>query len=310
MRAPRFERIVIGVDFSDASRAAVDWAAGNFPDAELTLVHCLDLPGLPSFLSRHEDRRRRMLALAREGATERLATLAHSLGTVRVHTEVRECRPVEGLVSALRAASADLAVVGVTGLRLDGSQRGQMGHTAERLARRSPVPVLLCGAPGHEHPRRLLVALDESDMTPHVLAWTRTLAARFDAKVTAVHVVSSAILTHVLTMAAAGGAPDNELPDSVREEFRDDADGWINEMVLAGLDPQRVTSEVEFGEPGQEIVAASARLDSDLIVLGSKGAGAVRRAFLGSVVSEVLRWARCPVLVVVDPNEDDRAADG
>ena len=75
-------------------------------------------------------------------------------------------------------------------------------------------------------------------------------------------------------------------------------------MVRVGLGPARVTSEVDFGEPGQEIVAAAVRQHSDMIVLGSRGAGSVRRALLGSVVSEVLHQAPCPVLVVVDPEDE------
>ena len=300
----RIDRIVVGVDFSEPSSSAARWIARSFPTAELVLVHCIDLPHVPRFLARHATPRESLLDLARAGAAERLALLAGSVAPVRVRTEVREGAPVEGLVDAARECGAAMVVVGVTGTRLDGWLRGQLGRTADRLARCSPVPVLLCAGSLPDRPRRLLVALDDSDITPHVLAWTRELADRFDARVTAVHVVSSAVLTHVMTMAAAGGASDVEVSRETREEFRDDADGWINEMVVAGLDPARVTSEVDFGEPGQEIVAASARLDSDIIVLGSRGAGAVRRTLLGSTVSEVLHHARCPVLVVVDPEDD------
>ena len=304
MPTPRIQRIVVGVDFSQPSISALAWVAQNFQDAELMLVHCLELPHLPAFLARHAAARDRTRELASEGARERLAILGHSLGSAHVQTEVRECTPVEGIIASTSAFNADLVVVASTGAKLGASLRGRLGRTAERLARISSVPVLLHTGARREHLRRLLVAVDDSEITPHVLAWTRYLAARFDARVTAVHVVSSAVMTHVLTMAAAGGASDAEVSREAREEFRDDADGWINEMVTSGLDPERVTSEVEFGEPGQEIIAASLRLDSDMIVLGSKGAGVVRRALLGSVVSEVLHWARCPVLVVVDPTDE------
>ena len=300
----RLARIVIGVDFSQPSNAAVEWTARAFPDAELTLVHCVAPPRVPSFLSRHAVARDRALALAREGALERLGTLGHGLARATVRTEVRECAPVEGLVAAAIAHDAHLVVVATTGTRMGGRERGRIGRTAERVARCSPVPVLLVAGAKRERPQRLLVAVDDSDMTPHVLAWTRHLAERFDASVAAVHVVSSAVLTHVMTMGPAGGASDAELAGRVREEFRDDADRWISRMVASGLDAARVTSEVDFGEPGQEIVVAAMRRESDLIVLGSHGAGAVRRALLGSVVSEVLHWAPCPVLVVVDPRDE------
>lgn len=300
----RIDRIVVGVDFSEPSSSAARWIARNFPDAELVLVHCIEVPHIPAFLARHAGSRETLIDLARTGAAERLSIFARALAPARVRTEVRESSPVEGIVAAAGASAADMVVVGATGTRLDGWLRGHIGRTADRLARCAHVPVLVCPGARPERPQRLLVALDESDITPHVLAWTRELASRFDAHVTAVHVVSSAVLTHVMTMASVGGASDAEVARETREEFRDDADGWINEMVTAGLDASRVTSEVDFGEPGQEIVAASLRLDSDLIVVGSRGAGAVRRTLLGSVVGEVLHHARCPVLVVVDPEDE------
>ena len=41
-----------------------------------------------------------------------------------------------------------------------------------------------------------------------------------------------------------------------------------------------------------------ARLDADLIVLGARGLGTVKRLLRGSVSEQVLRHARCPVLIV------------
>ena len=310
MRTPRIDRLVIGIDFSDASAAATEWVATSFPDAELVLVHCLEPPRVPAFLARRLGAPERTLALAREGAHGRLAEIARALGALGariVRTEVRECDAVEGIVASARAADASLVVVAATGIRLDGSLRGHIGRTSERLARSSPVPLLMFADGPRARPGRVVVALDDADITPRVLAWTRELSERWDARVTAVHVVSAAVMTHVLTMAAVGRASDADVTAAARDEFRADAEGWINSMVVAGLDPARVTSEIDFGEPGQEILAAAIRLDADLIVLGSRGAGAARRAFLGSVVTEVLHWSRCPVLVVVDPEDDTGA---
>jgi nucleotide-binding universal stress UspA family protein len=73
MRDQRIARIVVGVDFSEPSGAAVEWVARSFPDADLTLVHCLDAPRVPAFLARHAAPRQRMRELAREGASDRLA---------------------------------------------------------------------------------------------------------------------------------------------------------------------------------------------------------------------------------------------
>lgn len=54
--------------------------------------------------------------------------------------------------------------------------------------------------------------------------------------------------------------------------------------------------EVRRGEPAEVLVEVSGELD--LLVLGSRAYGPARRALLGSVSAEVMRRARCPVLVL------------
>jgi hypothetical protein len=42
---------------------------------------------------------------------------------------------------------------------------------------------------------------------------------------------------------------------------------------------------------------------ADLVVVGSRGLGAVRRLLLGTVSEKVLQHAPCPVLIVKDPGD-------
>ena len=57
-------------------------------------------------------------------------------------------------------------------------------------------------------------------------------------------------------------------------------------------------SHLRMGEVDLEIVALAEELGADLIVMGSRGLGGVRRALMGSVSDSVVRHAHCPVLVV------------
>ena len=50
--------------------------------------------------------------------------------------------------------------------------------------------------------------------------------------------------------------------------------------------------------PAEEIVALAEELGADLIVVGRRDRGQIRRALAGSVSDSVVRHARCPVLVV------------
>jgi nucleotide-binding universal stress UspA family protein len=57
-------------------------------------------------------------------------------------------------------------------------------------------------------------------------------------------------------------------------------------------------AHLRMGEVDLEIVALAEELGADLIVMGSRGLGGVRRALMGSVSNSVVRHAHCPVLVV------------
>ncbi len=52
------------------------------------------------------------------------------------------------------------------------------------------------------------------------------------------------------------------------------------------------------GRRDQQIVRLAEEIGADLIVIGSRGLGGVRRALMGSVSDSVVRHAHCPVLVV------------
>lgn len=62
-----------------------------------------------------------------------------------------------------------------------------------------------------------------------------------------------------------------------------------------------VKVSVAEGVPAEAILAAARRHDSDVIVVGARGLGPVRRLLLGSVSDRVLREARRPVLVARRP---------
>ena len=73
---------------------------------------------------------------------------------------------------------------------------------------------------------------------------------------------------------------------------------------------------VRHGRPASEIVIEADRFGADLIVVGARGHSAVERLLVGSVSSEVVDQAHCPVLVVRTPRfarvllATDGSADG
>jgi nucleotide-binding universal stress UspA family protein len=54
---------------------------------------------------------------------------------------------------------------------------------------------------------------------------------------------------------------------------------------------------MDAGEPAEQIVAEAADGSYDIVIVGSRGRGAMGRLVLGSVSAEVIAHAPCPVLV-------------
>jgi hypothetical protein len=69
--------------------------------------------------------------------------------------------------------------------------------------------------------------------------------------------------------------------------------GW---MKTSGIAVARV--HLRKGRADEEVIVLAEEIGADLIVMGSRGLGGLRRAPMGSVSDSVVRHANCPVLVV------------
>lgn len=119
-------------------------------------------------------------------------------------------------------------------------------------------------------------------------------AARTAAEVAAEH-GSELHLVHVLR-----DAPSARLLDSARSELerqgREVLDAQARSVEEAGASV--AGTHLRRGSPAEEILAVRDEVGADLVILGSRGLGPVRRAVLGSVSERVLHRAGVPVLVV------------
>lgn len=292
----KVERVVVGIDFSPASVDAARWVGRHFaPGAELVLAHVISIPD-PSPIARGKYPPRELLVgTMREGAEKRLREVSFSLGAARMWLEIREGDPVECIGALADDFSAEVVVTGAHGER--GGMLGRLGSTADRLVRASTRPVLLVTKPRLTTPRHMLVPLDKSDRVPAALSWASALSQQLGMRVTTLHVVTGGVSSGALTaLSVVSGTPPVDISPPIAAVS--DSNRWLDDVVAAGVSREHVNSEVAVGEPTHEIVAAAERLDADLIVMGRRGAGNLRRAVLGSVVAGVLRNAPCPVLVV------------
>lgn len=85
------------------------------------------------------------------------------------------------------------------------------------------------------------------------------------------------------------------LENALEEAIRSTAE--TTTKALAGRWPD-VRVRVADGPPTAAIIRAARRARADVIVMGWRGHGAVRRLLVGSISRDVVRAAPCPVLVV------------
>ncbi len=135
----------------------------------------------------------------------------------------------------------------------------------------------------------ILVAVDGSEQSDRAVATARDLARLSGGTVHLVHVREREVI------GGSGGASlEMEEPGVVEDLLK------LDSAVFADMGvPFTINVRDAFvGHVGSEIVAASRELPADLIVMGSRGRGAIGHLLLGSNAYKVLHLSDCPVLVV------------
>lgn len=91
------------------------------------------------------------------------------------------------------------------------------------------------------------------------------------------------------------------------EDVDDKARADIDEAVArdySGRVPESVVFKVEMriGEASQVILDYASESQTDLLILGRQGRGALTQWLMGNVTVKVTRRARCPILVIPNNN--------
>jgi nucleotide-binding universal stress UspA family protein len=283
-------RIVVGVDDSAPADVALCWAVqeAEVRRAAIELVHAYGLQVRAPLTSSSRELAERTM--------ERIVGRNRSiLDTVKWDTTLV---PVFGVPysEALSDAGdeADLVVVGSRGLGGFGALL--LGSTSYRTVGHAPCPVAVVrGEPDTSAagtPHRIVVGLDGSRIARRALRWALDEAELRDVPLTLVH---------------ACPGPTDVSQDRVQPDAHaDEAHGTIREQALEVID---LALEIVEPSPGIHIdrVAAvgspaSVLLDrataNTLLVVGTRGHGAIGRALVGSVSHQCLHHAQVPVIVV------------
>jgi nucleotide-binding universal stress UspA family protein len=82
-----------------------------------------------------------------------------------------------------------------------------------------------------------------------------------------------------------------------RAEGRAAAEATAEALRELNPEPARLETRVIEGDPGPALCRLAADIGASALIIGSRGRGGLKRAFLGSVSDYVVRNAPCPVIV-------------
>ncbi|POX36663.1 universal stress protein [Streptomyces sp. Ru73] len=283
--------LVVGVDGSDASLDAVDWAAGAAKryDCPLRIVYASRWEryegGLPNG-STEPSAERLMEERILGAAAERAARRAPG---IKASTHLVPEDPTTALLAEARHATA--VVVGHRGRgRLTSLLLGSVGLVVAGRAR-CPVVVVRGHPPLLHGPKHTLVlGIGEETTGAAAVAFALRAAEARKYEVEAVHAWRCGI----------GEAPGHHAPHSeCRAEHEQRAQQLFDEALnaqLAGYPGVSVVRRTVEGAAGASLVMASDT--ADLLVVGARRRAGHAGLELGPVNHTVLHHARCPVAVV------------
>ncbi len=278
------EKVIVAVDGGSASDAALEWVIdrARFVKLRLEITAVVRLDSrLPAdaeavFRTQYED------ALARAKARVRLAVPGLAVSTL-----VRRGHPHESLITAAR--DSDLLVIGTDKISpLAGIMHGTLPLKVAGQARCTTIVVPVNWTPGTGH---VVAGWSDDPTAEEALDFAAQEASRRNVALTIVHAWTPAPLpvgipaTVVDELVAANG---RLLADAARR-------------VEKAYPDLTVTQDLHAGSAAVAIVRAAA--GASLVVVGSRGHGAVAAFFLGSVSHDVLLNMPAPVAVV--PNSDE-----
>jgi nucleotide-binding universal stress UspA family protein len=152
---------------------------------------------------------------------------------------------------------------------------------------------------------RLLLAIDGSESANQAITLVKGIGWPSGTAITVLSVVQP-VVDAALGAGSLGpsgfGAPGLVITPDAYDRLADAARAEADRIVRAAATQLEagglaVDLEVREGRPASAIVEMASDLRADIVVLGSHGRGALASALLGSVSTEVVEHAPCPVLV-------------
>lgn len=188
---------------------------------------------------------------------------------------IEDNNPAQSVTKKAEMETYDLIVTGRSSA--DEEKKPHLGSFASKVARNAKVPVLV-GA-SESMLRKMLVALDGSEVSKRVAEHAAKIALKLGTEVTLLHVHEPSLFR-------------------MKPELCEDLAKKVFSSVAGQFEGVKPEQRCETGHPGKVITHVAEAENYDIIVLGSHGHNGAKRLLLGSVTDQVLHYTNQAVLIV------------
>ena len=290
------KNILYLTDFSQSSDAALPFATAlaRAYDAKVYALHILT-PDVFVYLT--PDSLKAAIDLQEKSASEEMHRIEAQLRGLPHEVVVQRARQLWATLEAkLKECEIDLIVLGTHGRT--GLQKFLLGSAAEKLLRKSGVPVMVVGpkvpasarTDGRFH--RVLFATDFTPASVAAAPYAISLAQENQAELVLLHVIENGERTRAETFR---GLTVAEAMHQLHENVPPEAEQWCR--------PETV---VVYGEPAARILETAKQKGADLIVMGIRNTGDLFTAtHLESTAHRVIAHAECAILTIRGERQND-----
>ncbi len=287
-----FKKALVGVDFSRASQAMLSCLPHlqRMGVEQIVLGHIVYVANTPSLEHLLMDEMRPLLA-AQAQELQRSG--------LQVIPEMRMGMPAIGLADLANETNADLIVVGSHGRGLLG--RILLGSVAGGLLHYTRRPVLLvrmqiceteagveCSVMCDDLLERVLFPTDFSDPSAVAFRYLERLVESNHSAITLLHVQDQVRLAHQMERLEEFNKIDQERLEDLKTR-------------LEARGAKHVEIKIILGRPTKVIVQEAREGKASLILMATRGRGALEEVMVGSVAANVARLSPVPVLFIPSP---------
>ena len=284
-------RILFASDGSESSELAATTAVGlaKITGSELHVLHVA--PAFPDYFEPSDPGPGPTEREGRRILDEQVKKIENVGGTV-ARSHLRMGGGAEEVIDLSEELETGLIVLGSRGRgRI---RRALMGSVSDSVVRHAHCPVMVVRWKPVVFPAKILLATDGSEEAALAAQSAADLAAR----------TASELHVTYVGKALQGGFVAGVDVGPVPPGYQEALDKEAKELLQAQLERMReagasvTEAHLMSGRADEEIILLAEQVGADLVVVGSRGLGGVRRALMGSVSDSVVRHAHCPVLVV------------